>query len=131
MHNIVYVTLINENQSNKRKSINRHMFRSSESYSFSLELETAIAEALKLTSSLLTNQIIRHPVVPSLFHSEFDNFDQLLNDLTGKDSIHTSHGIMLQELPGGFDHGGDIPDMPTVEKNKHRSFKLDTAYSLP
>ena len=69
-----------------------------ENYSFSLELETAIAAAVRLNSSILTDKIIRNPVEPSVFHSEFDNYDQLINDLSGKGSIHTAHGIMLQEV---------------------------------
>ena len=97
----------------------RHLFRSeqlvtllnrmghSESYSFSLELETAIAQAVEKTSSFLSTQIVRDPDAPSVFHSEFDNFDQLLNDLTGMGSIHTAHGIMLQEIEGNQEqHGG-------------------------
>ena len=88
----------------------RHLFRSKElvtllnrlghceNYSFSLELETAIATAVRLNSSILTDKIIRNPVGPSVFHSEFDNYDQLVNDLSGKGSIHTAHGIMLQEV---------------------------------
>ena len=57
----------------------RHLFRSeklitllnrmghSESYSFSLELEIALAEAVAETSSLLTTQIIRSPNAPSVY----------------------------------------------------------------
>ena len=69
-----------------------------ENYSFSLELETAIAAAVRLNSSILTDKIIRNPVEPSVFHSEFDNYDQLINDLSGKGSIHTARRIMLQEV---------------------------------
>lgn len=64
----------------------RHLYRSAqlntlmnklghaESYSFGLELETAVATALEEASSLLTPQIIRNSFVPSLFHSDFENF---------------------------------------------------------
>lgn len=88
----------------------RHLFRSeklvtllnkvghSERYSFSLELETTQAEAMIQSSSQLSNQIIRSPSVTSLCHSEFDHFESLVNDLTGKGSVHTAHGIMLQEV---------------------------------
>ena len=66
----------------------RHMFRSaklitlisrlghSENYSYSLELETALATMVQQSSNLLTSQIIRNPVGSSLFHSDFDNFDK-------------------------------------------------------
>ena len=81
----------------------RHMFRSaelttllnrfghSESYSFSLELETALASLLQRSTALVPLQIRRNLPAPSTFHSDFDNFDQ--NTASG--SIHTSHGIML------------------------------------
>ena len=88
----------------------RHLFRSKElitilnrlghcdNNSFSLELETAIATSIEQSSSVLSNQIIRRPIGSSVFHSEFDNFDQLINDVSGSGSIHTAHGIMMQEL---------------------------------
>jgi hypothetical protein len=63
---------------------------------FSLELETSISVAVETTSTLLSPQIVRNPNVPFIFHSDFDYIDQLLNDLCGMASVHTSHGIMLQ-----------------------------------
>jgi len=125
----------------------RHLFRSeklitllnrmghSESYSFSLELETALAQAVRETSSFLSTQIIRSPNAPSVFHSEFDNFDQLLNNLTGMGSIHTAHGIMLQDTTGKpEDHGGvrvEIPSISIMDSSKKRSLNLGTPESLP
>ena len=73
--------------------INR--FGHCESYSFSLEVETAIAKALQETSSPLSNQIVRNPAVPSVFHSDFENFDQFVNDLSGARSVYTANGMML------------------------------------
>ena len=61
-----------------------------ESHSFSLELETTLVEAVIQSSTLLSNQVIRSPSEQTMFHSEFDNFDQLMNDLTGKDSGDTA-----------------------------------------
>ena len=69
-----------------------------ENYSFSLELETAIAQTVSKMPSQLSPQIIRNPGISAVFHSEFDNFDQLINTLTGMDFVHTAHGLMLQEL---------------------------------
>ena len=86
----------------------------SEGYPFSLELDTAIAEASQISSTFLTIQIVCSPDVPFIFHSEFDNFDQLVNHSTGKGSVHTVHGIMLQELTCLDDHGGTVPELPTV-----------------
>ena len=84
----------------------RLMFRSAElitlisrldhsaNYSYSLELETALATMVQQSSNMLTSQIIRNPASNSLFHSDFDNFDKF----TATGSVHTSHGIMLQEV---------------------------------
>ena len=55
--------------------------RHCEAYSFSLELETAIAVAVESTSTILPPQIVRHPEVLFIFQSDFDNYDQLLNDI--------------------------------------------------
>ena len=123
----------------------RHWFRSaeittllnrlghSETYSFSLELETSIAIAVETTSTLLSPQIVRNPNVPFIFHSDFDNFDQLLNDLRGMASVHTSHGIMFQDFscPADQEVEGDMPSIPVVHKSGIRSLKLETQEVLP
>ena len=123
----------------------RHWFRSaelttllnrlghSETYSYSLELETGIALAVETTSNLLSPQIVRNPNVPFIFHSDFDNYDQLLNDLCGVASVHTSHGIMLQDFscPADVDIDGDMPVIPAIDKTGIRSLKLDTQQVLP
>ena len=120
----------------------RHWFRSaeittllnrldhSETYSFSLELETSIAIAVEITSTLLSPQIVRIPNVPFIFHSDFD---QLLNDLCGMASVHTSHGIMLQDFSCSADQEveGDMPSIPVVHKSGIRSLKLETQEVLP
>ena len=86
----------------------RHLYRSKElttlinrfghckSYSFSLQVETAIAK-VEETSSFLSSQIVRNSAAPWIFHSDFDNFDQYVNDISGAGSIHTENGIMLQD----------------------------------
>ena len=123
----------------------RHLYRSKqlttllnrlghhESHSFSAELETAIAKALDQTSTLLTPQIVRDPDVPSIFHSEFDNFDQLVNTMSGTDSVHTAHGIMQQEVlaDDSEEHGGTVPIAPTLERTKERSLNLTVQQELP
>ena len=85
----------------------RHLFWSAEivtlmnklghstNYSFVLELETATAKRIHQSSTLLSPLIIRNPSCQSLFHSDFDNFDKFVNELTGSGSVHTAHGIML------------------------------------
>ena len=101
----------------------------SENYSFSLELETAIAEAAEETSHMLTIQIIRDPGAQSVFHSELDNFDQMINTLTGSGSVHTAHGIMIQEVSGdrllpcdpkADNRVCDSPGMSPLRKEGHR-----------
>lgn len=123
----------------------RHLFRSAklstlmnrlghaESYSFSLELETALATALDEASSLLSPQIVRNPCSPSLFHSDFDNFDQFVNDLSGSGSVHTAHGIMLQNVPR-LAETETVPNQPaiqSVERTGMRSLKSFGDESLP
>ncbi|KAL2091604.1 hypothetical protein ACEWY4_013867 [Coilia grayii] len=108
-----------------------HRFGHCESYDFSLELETALAEAVESSSSQLSNQIIRYPMPPSVFHSEFDNLDKFINDVTGRESIHTAHGIMLQEVishPGQHQEGEELQ---TIPRTKRRSFNLAKETTLP
>lgn len=119
----------------------RHLFRSAqlntlmnrlghaESYSFSLELETALATALQDTSSVLTPQIVRNPSGPSLFHSDFDNFDQFVNDLSGSGSVHTAHGIMMQNVQ--HDHVVLDPFIPSAPKTGERSLVITETDTLP
>ncbi|KAG1662667.1 Multidrug resistance-associated protein 4 [Nymphon striatum] len=104
-----------------------------ESYSFSLELETALGVALEEASSLFTPQIVRNPTVPAVFHSDFDNLDQLINDLSGSGSIHASHGIMLQNIPQGQDTTNDAEGLVlSIPKTRERSMKSDLdSDSLP
>jgi len=120
----------------------RHPFRSEKlitfmnrtghcvSYSSALELETAMAQSAMESSTQLSSQIIRSPLGPSLFHSEFDNFDSLVNDLTGKGSVHTAHGIMLQEVAED-DDGQRCPELPSQTRTKERSLHLADSVSLP
>ena len=91
----------------------------SETYSLSLELEISIAIAVETTSTLLSSQIVRNPNIPFIFHSDFDNFDQLLNGLCRMASVHTSHGIMLQDFSCPVDQEveGDISSIPVVDKS--------------
>ena len=49
---------------------------------FTLELEMGLAHAIEKTSTLLSTSIVRDPDSKSVFHSEFDNFDQLFSSTT-------------------------------------------------
>ena len=109
----------------------RHMFRSaelitlisrlghSENYSYSLELETALATMVQQSSNMLTSQIIRNPVGNTVFHSDFDNFDKF----TATGSVHTAHGIMLQEVDQIGEEAVEL-DIPTIERTKQRSLDV-------
>ena len=96
-------------------------------------LETSIAKALEQTSLLLTPQIVREPDVPSIFHSELDNFEQLVNTMSGTDSVHTAHGIMLQEVLSDDtgEHGGSVPVVPSQPRTKVRTLNLPVQQELP
>ena len=87
-----------------------------------LELEAALAKALHESSSVLTNNIICSPAASSVFHSEFDNFDQFVSSLSGSGSVHTAHGIMLQEVNEliAEQRGETLCQIP---KTKERSWK--------
>ncbi|KAL4233685.1 hypothetical protein ACF0H5_008366 [Mactra antiquata] len=91
-----------------------------------------MATALESTSLLLTTQIVRKPNAPSIFHSEFDNFDQFVNTLTGAGSIHTAHGIMMQDvvINDTEAYGGSIFDIPGVTRSKDRSLNLPVGEEL-
>ena len=84
----------------------------------------------QVATSLLSTQIVKNPSVKFLFHSDFDNFDAYVNRLHGAGSIHTAHGIMLQELSSG-DHGGQSIITPNVEKTKSRSIDNNYSTDLP
>ena len=71
-----------------------------EGYDFGLEIETDIAKSVQKSASLLPACIIHNPNSQSVFHSEFDNFDKIVNELHGAGSVHTAHGIMLQDIVG-------------------------------
>ncbi len=57
----------------------------------------SFAETAEVSSSVLSNQAVKIPAGPSIFHLEFDNFDKVLNNITGR-SVQTAHGIVLQDV---------------------------------
>ena len=77
--------------------------------------------------------MIRNPNVPFIFHSDFDIFHPLLNDHCRMASVHTSHGIMLQDFscPADQEVEGDMPSIPVVHKSGIRSLKLEMQEVLP
>ena len=59
----------------------------SENYSYSPQLETALAPMVQQSSNMLTFQIMKTPACSSLFHSDFDKFDNFM----AIGSVHTAH----------------------------------------
>lgn len=73
-----------------------------------------------------------NPVSNSVFHSELDNVDKLLNNLTAKESIHTDHGIMLQELDRPSTEEWNTTKLPSKARTKKSFFfYVREAVSLP
>ena len=62
-----------------------------ENYTFSIELETAYTVVLNEAYNLtLPQMVLFNSIRLVLSHSDFDNYDQLVN-LSGSVSVHTSH----------------------------------------
>ncbi len=99
-----------------------------ESYSFSLE--TAIAKSVQKSASLLPQSIICKPLGRSVLHSEFDNFDKIVNELYGAGSVHTAHGIMLEDIE--YDEVGNVPctPAPKQKRNHSKNFQMTTSLTL-
>jgi hypothetical protein len=72
---------------------------------------------------VIITQTAVNPTTSSVFHSEFDNFYQLLSVVHGLSSVHTAHGIMLQEIEG-TNHDGKYRVMPSIPRTGHQSLNL-------
>ena len=119
----------------------RHLYRSRqlvtllnrlghcENYLFSVELETAVAAALDQTSSILTPRIVKSPE-NVVFHSEWDNFNQLLTGLHGRPAFNTAAGIMLQEAERSERTQTHINPI-SVSRTRERTLKLNSPPPLP
>ena len=73
---------------------------------------------------------MKNPTNPALFHSDFDDFDQYINDVKGAGSIHTAHGIMLQEVES-TNNPPILEDMSPVDRTKERPIHLSINSDLP
>lgn len=98
------------------------------SYSFSLELEISLSNALEDASSALTPQILQKPSGPSLFTvvsiTSTNSMSMIFLEVVLL--IHTSHGIMLQNIPSVTTNSDIVNDQPvikTVPKTGERSLK--------
>ena len=105
-----------------------------ESYSYSLELDTALAQAVLVGNSLLNSAIIRNPcpsvpVPGAAFFSWWDNFGA--NTASG--SIHTALGIYAQE-PGESQYippTSDQPNAVVARSSTNRKRSLDKTLAEP
>ena len=107
----------------------RHLFRSKqlitivnrlghcENNTFASELELAISSKVQNASSLLTPQIVRGDG-NVVFHSDWDNFNQLLSTLHGNPMCNTAGGIMLQEVSSDYVAEEEIPNEPVVTRRE-------------
>ena len=67
-----------------------------ESYAYSIKLETALANSIAESASVISNSdVVKRQPEGAVFHSDWDNFDQLVSDVYGTVSIHTAVGIYL------------------------------------
>lgn len=101
----------------------------SESYDFSLELETALAKAIDDVSTYLTPQIIAGEG-NSLFHCEWDNLNKILTNVHGSNVVNSAGGIMIQETKPSLESTHERT-LPQCDRSKERSLHLTTPETLP
>ena len=99
-----------------------------ESYSFGIELETAMAYALEEVNTYLTPQIVSRES-NKVFHSEWDNLSKILTNVTGSNVFNSAVGIMLQEVKGDTGSTSELT-LTTAERSKEQSLKVDAPTTL-
>ena len=114
----------------------RHLYRSKQlttilnnlchcvSYSFGIELQTAIAKALEGTSTYLTPPIVNGDS-NEVFHSEWDILNKILTNVTGSSIVNSAAGIMLQEVKSDNGSNSSQRTLPTAKRNKEQSLNVD------
>jgi len=120
----------------------RHLYRSkilttmlsrlghSESYDYSLELETSLAKALNDSSSKLTPLIVTVPG-NEVFHVEWDNLNKITTNIHGSNVVNSTAGIMIQELKPGYCATSSERTLGVYQRTKARSLKVDEQECLP
>ena len=73
---------------------------------------------------------MKNPTSPALFHSDFDNLDQYINDVKCAGSIHAAYGIMQQEVES-TNSPPILEDMSTIDRTKERLIHLAINSDLP
>ena len=118
----------------------RHLYRSKqlttilnrlchcESYSFGIELETAMAYALEEENTYLTPQIVSGES-NEVFHNEWDNLNKIFKNVTESNVANSAAGIMLQEVKGDTGSTSERT-LPTAARSKEQSLKVDAPTTL-
>ena len=101
-----------------------------ETYDFSLELETALAEALDEVSTFLTPQIITGKG-NEVIHLEWDNMNKITTNIHGSNVVNRAGGIMIQEVKPGFDANNKDWTIPIYKRSMARFLKVDTPVTRP
>ena len=91
-----------------------------QSYSRTLELETAMCNSVTSSVSVLPQSI--STVNNAVIHLCYDNFDLDEETPSGSGTTHSTHGIVIQELRDP-DWQEDVAETDTVPKSKDRSVK--------
>ena len=91
--------------------------RHSESYYFGIKLETAMAHALVETSTYLTPQTVSGDC-NNVFHSECNNLNKILTNVTGSNVVNSAAGIMIQEVKSDNGSNSLEQTLPTAKRNK-------------
>ena len=119
----------------------RHLFRSkqltminnrlghSETYSFGLELETALAKALDEVSTYPTPTIVTGEG-NLVFHCEWDNLNKTTTNVIGNNIVNSAGGIMVQEVKPGTQIE-NVRMLPDLDRSQQLSLKVDTPETLP
>ena len=88
-----------------------------------IERETTMAKVLEETSTYLTPQIVSGDC-NAVFHSEWDNLNKILTNVTGS-NVNSASGIMLQEVKSDNGSNSSERTLPTAKRNKERSLNVD------
>ena len=100
-----------------------------ESYSFGLELETAMAKVIDEGDTYLTPLIVTGKG-NLVFHSEWDKLNKMLTNVTGPNAVNSAAGIMLQEQQKETTSSAKQL-RPMLDRSKERGLKPDRPTVLP
>ena len=99
-----------------------------ESYSFRIELETAMAYALEKSNTYFVSQNVSWES-NEVFHNEWDNLNKMITNVTGSNVFNSAAGVMLQEVKGDAGSTSDRK-LPTAARSKEQSLKVDAPTTL-